>query len=148
MITIKKITEDKKEYLDLLLLADPEESMVDKYLHDGEMFVLFEGDKSVSEVVIKEIDKDICELKNVATSEEFQGRGYASRLIKYVYNEYRDIYKEMQVGTADKGVAFYERIGFKKSHIIKNFFIDNYKEPIYEDGVQCINMIYLSMKLQ
>ena len=39
-MNIKKVTGEKKEYIDLLLLADEQESMIDKYLEKGEMFVL------------------------------------------------------------------------------------------------------------
>ena len=36
---IKKVTGAKKEFLDLLLLADEQENMIDQYLERGEMFV-------------------------------------------------------------------------------------------------------------
>ena len=39
-MNIKKVTGEKKQYLDLLLLADEQEDMIDKYLERGEMFVL------------------------------------------------------------------------------------------------------------
>ena len=37
---IRKITQNKKQFLDLLLLADEQESMVDLYLERGTMYVL------------------------------------------------------------------------------------------------------------
>ena len=37
---IIEITENKKEYLDLLLLADEQEDMIDRYLECGRMYVL------------------------------------------------------------------------------------------------------------
>ena len=37
---IRKVAGHKKEYLDLLLRADEQENMIDKYLEHGEMFVL------------------------------------------------------------------------------------------------------------
>ena len=39
-MNIRQITDNKKQYLDLLLLADPQEDMIDRYLDEGEMFVL------------------------------------------------------------------------------------------------------------
>ena len=42
---------------------------------------------------------------------------------------------------------FYEKCGFEKSHIAKNFFIDNYDHPMYEEGQQLVDMIYLKRKL-
>ena len=38
-MNIRKITNNKKEYIDLLLLADEQEDMIDKYLERGEMFL-------------------------------------------------------------------------------------------------------------
>ena len=35
-----EVTENKKQYLDLLLLADEQEDMVDRYLDNGKMYVL------------------------------------------------------------------------------------------------------------
>ena len=50
-MTITQITENKKQYLDLLLLADEQESMIDRYLERGELFVLEdEGVKAVGVV--------------------------------------------------------------------------------------------------
>lgn len=37
-MTITQITDHKKQYLDLLLLADEQESMIDRYLDRGEFF--------------------------------------------------------------------------------------------------------------
>ena len=37
-MNIRKVTNEKKAYIDLLLLADEQESMIDKYLEHGEMF--------------------------------------------------------------------------------------------------------------
>ena len=40
---IKKVISDKKEFLELLLLADEQESMIDRYLERGDMFVLYDN---------------------------------------------------------------------------------------------------------
>ena len=37
---IIEITESKKQYLELLLLADEQENMIDRYLNKGRMYVL------------------------------------------------------------------------------------------------------------
>ena len=41
-----------------------------------------------------------------------------------------------------------EKCGFVRSHSLPNFFIDNYDHPIYECGVQLIDMIYLRRPLE
>ena len=43
-IKVKIIGNNKKEFLDLLILADEKESMIDKYLYKGELFALYDGD--------------------------------------------------------------------------------------------------------
>ncbi|WP_243684631.1 hypothetical protein [Methanosarcina barkeri] len=52
----------KKQFLDLLLLADEQEDMIDKYLDRGDMFTLYDGDLKSLCVVTRE-DDDIYELK-------------------------------------------------------------------------------------
>ena len=145
---IEKVTDNKKQYLDLLLLADEQENMIDRYLANGDMFALYDDDlKSVCVVVA--IDAETCELKNIATYEKYQGKGYAKALIKFISDFYKNDYKTMLVGTGKVPtiLSFYESCGFEKSHFIKNFFTDNYDHPIFEEGIQLIDMIYLERKL-
>ena len=145
---IEKITNNKKQYLDLLLLADEQEDMIDKYLANGEMFALYDDDlKSVC--VVTAIDGETCELKNIATYKKYQGKGYGKALIKFVFDFYKNNYKTILVGTGEVPtiLSFYESCGFKKSHRIKNFFTDNYNHPMFEEGIQLIDMVYLKKDL-
>ena len=41
LMRIIEVKEDKKQYLDLLLLADEQENMIDRYLDKGKMYVRF-----------------------------------------------------------------------------------------------------------
>ncbi len=145
---IEKITENKKQFLDLLLLADEQENMIDKYLPSGDLFALYDNDlKSVGVVV--PIDKETCELKNIATYEKQQGKGYGKALINYISDVYKNDYKTMLVGTGETPtiLSFYGGCGFEKSHAIKNFFTDNYDHPMFEEGIQLIDMVYLKKEL-
>jgi ribosomal protein S18 acetylase RimI-like enzyme len=141
---VKIIENNKKDYLDLLLLADEQENMIDKYLYRGNVFALYEGDLKSVCVVTKENDGEY-ELKNLATYEKYQGRGYGSNLVKYIFEYYKSNCKTMFVGTGDNPltILFYEHCGFKISHKVKNFFIDNYEKSIFENGIQLVDMIYL-----
>ena len=141
---IIEIVENKKEYLDLLLLADEQEDMIDRYLDKGRMFVL--DDNGIKcECVVTDEGKGVLEIKNIATIPEFQGQGYARALIEFLMKEYRGKYSILQVGTGDSPltIPFYEKCGFVRSHIVPNFFTDNYDHPIYEDGIQLVDMVYL-----
>jgi GNAT superfamily N-acetyltransferase len=145
---IKKITENKKQYLDLLLLADEQEDMIDRYLERGDMFALFEDDLKTVCVVVA-TDHETCELKNIATYKQYQGRGYAKALISYISDYYKNTFKTMLVGTGETPaiLSFYESCGFEKSHRVKNFFTDNYDHPMFEDGIRLVDMVYLKKKL-
>lgn len=149
MVKIKKIIKNKKQFLDLLLLADEQENMIDKYLSNGDLFALYDDDLKTVCVVVT-INSETCELKNIATYEKYQCKGYGRALINYISDFYKNNYKTMQVGTGEtpKILSFYESCGFKKSHRVKNFFINNYDHPMFEDGMQLVDMIYLKKDLQ
>ncbi|MCP9610998.1 GNAT family N-acetyltransferase [Coprobacter tertius] len=147
MYRIREITQNKKFYLDFLISADPDEGMIDRYLEQGYMYVLEVDGNVVSEAVILPLSDTACELKNLATKEDYQGRGYATALIGYLMQRYSRKYDYMYVGTSDSGVSFYQRSGFVLDHVVKDFFVKNYSEPIFENGRQCIDMIYLKRNL-
>lgn len=145
---IVEITANKKEYLELLLLADEQEDMIDHYLEKGKMYVL--DDSGVKcECVITDEGNGILEIKNIATVPEHQGKGYAKTMIEFLIKQYHGQYSVLQVGTGDSPltIPFYEKCGFVRSHIITNFFTDNYDHPIFECGVQLVDMVYLKRPL-
>jgi ribosomal protein S18 acetylase RimI-like enzyme len=145
---ILKVTENKKQYLDLLLLADEQESMIDRYLSVGDLWALYDEDLKTICVVVA-IDSEKCELKNIATYKKYQGQGYGKALINFICDFYKNDFKELLVGTGETSstLRFYENCGFERSNRIKNFFKDNYDHPIFEEGVQLVDMIYLKKKL-
>ena len=110
---ITKVTGNKKDYLELLLLADEQEDMIDKYLEFGEMFVLEDNGVKAECVVTKE-DEGIYELKNIAVDPKSQRKGYGKQLIEFAFHNYPDC-KKMLVGTGDvpSTVHFYTSCGFK-----------------------------------
>lgn len=145
---IKQITDDKKQFLDLLLLGDEQESMIDRYLESGVMFALYE-ENPIAVCVVSHIDETTCELKNIAVDKPFHGQGYGTLLIEYIANYYKDRYKTMLVGTGEVPsiLSFYKRRGFELSHRLKHFFTENYDHPIVEEGVRLIDMVYLKKTL-
>lgn len=145
---IYEIKENKKQYLDLLLLADEQEDMIDRYLDRGTMYVLEDGGIR-AECVVTDEGEGILEIKNLATRPEFQNRGYARALISFVADCYRDRFSILQVGTGDSPltIPFYEKCGFRRSHVIADFFTDHYDHPIIEAGVLLKDMIFLRKML-
>jgi len=144
---IKRITENKDDFMDLLLLGDEQENMIKKYLYRGELFALYDNDLKTVCVVTKEDDKTY-EIKNLATYEKFHGKGYATSMLKYVIEEYKNKCKKILLGTGEnkKILTYYGKFGFIYSHTVKNFFMDNYEHEMFDDGKQLIDMIYLKLE--
>lgn len=147
METVKIVTENKRAYLPLLLEADPDEAMIDRYLDRGTLYVLEEDAAPVAVAVTVALDDTRCELKNIAVDPAAQRRGYGARLIAHVFQAEKGCFTEMLVGTTVPTMPFYERVGFTYSHKIPNFFLDHYPEPIFEGDVQCVDMLYLKRTL-
>ena len=145
---IRKVETDKKRYLDLLLLADEQEDMVDRYLERGTMYVLVDdGVKAVC--VVTDEGNGILELKNIAVEPAAQGKGYGKAIVDFLVRTCTGQYAVLQVGTGDSPstIPFYEACGFRRHHLVKNFFTDHYDHPIYECGMRLVDMVYLQRKL-
>lgn len=144
---LKKI-KDKKKNLDLLLLADPEEEAIDKYIDNCEVFEFYHRDILIGQGAVMELSSTVYEIKNFAIYEKFHNCGYGKILINLLCEKYLENFKNRYiiVGTSEQGVGFYKKCGFQFSHIVKDFFITNYKQPIFENGIQCKDMFYLKFK--
>ena len=112
------------------------------------MFALYEEGIRAVCIVTKE-EADVFELKNIVTVPEYQRNGYGQKLIAFIVDHYKNSGRVLYVGTGNCPaiLRFYEKCGFVRSHRVKNFFIDNYDHPVYEDGQQLIDMIYLKRNL-
>ena len=148
-IVIRKVKENKEQYLELLLEADPSKEMIGKYLDSGEMFALTCKDEVACIAVVAKVDENTCELKNIVTVEKYRGQGYGKKMIKYLADNYKQRYNKMIVGTTENNIPFYVKEGFDKyEKTLKNFFIDNYEEEIWDEGLRCIDMYYYSKELR
>ena len=91
LMRIIEVKEDKKQYLDLLLLADEQENMIDRYLDKCKMYVL--DDNGIKcECIVTDEGNDVLEIKNIATVPDYQGKGYAKSLIDFIVEKYRKQY--------------------------------------------------------
>ena len=144
---IMEVRENKKKYMDLLILADEDEKMIDRYIERGSMYVL--DDNGIKAECVVTDEDGVLEIKNIAVAPEYQKMGYGRRLIDFVESKYKDRYTVMRVGTGDSPltVPFYERLGFKRAYVIKNFFADNYERQIIEAGVRLTDMICLEKSI-
>jgi Predicted P-loop ATPase fused to an acetyltransferase len=145
-VVIRKIEANKKLYIKLLLLADEQENMIDRYLERGTMYALADNE-AIAVCVVTDEGSGVLEIKNIAVDPKRQKQGFGSTLIDFIIKEYKNDYHILQVGTGESPeiINFYEKCGFRQSHRVKNFFIDHYDHPMYEDGVQLVDMIYLQI---
>lgn len=108
----------------LLLEADPEEDIVNKYLKDGDLYILTYNEETACVAAITKVNETCVELKNIATLEKYRGQGFGKKMIKYLFNEYKTKYNRMIVGTTENNIPFYVKQGFDKyEKTIKNFLL-------------------------
>ena len=145
---VYEVVGDKKAYLSLLLLADEQESMIDRYLAAGTMYVLDDGGVR-AQCVVLDVGGGVLEVKSLSVEPEFQRRGYGRALLDFVAETYRGRYDYLQVGTGDSPltVPFYEACGFRRHHVVRDFFTENYDHEIWEGGVLLRDMVYLRKSL-
>lgn len=138
---------------ELLLLADETIDAIEKYIYQSDVYVTHVNGESrpIAAFALYRISDAVIEIKNIAVAGDWQSKGIGSSLITEIMNiAFLENYKNIIVGTTDCGyrqINFYERNGFVKYDLRKNFFIDNYPRPIFENGVLLRDMVLLKLKL-
>lgn len=133
----------------LLLLADPSEQAIGKYLRYSRCFVADNGDTIVGVCILKPSENDVLELMNIAVLPAVQQGGIGSKLLQHVIEICRQSgARRLEVGTGTFGypLAFYQRAGFRVTGIDKDFFLVNYTDPVFENGIQHKDMLRLSLE--
>ncbi|MDD1783665.1 GNAT family N-acetyltransferase [Enterovibrio sp. ZSDZ35] len=134
----------------LLLEADPSASSISTYLLDSFCFAAIEGDNILGACVLQNLIDGVLEINNLAIFPELQCQGLGSLLLQHVIDtaKKRSIRKiELGTGTFGHQLAFYQRFGFRVETLIKDYYIDNYEEPVWEKGIQHKDMLRLSLTL-
>lgn len=132
----------------LLLLADPSEDKLRSYLPGSKCFVASRDGVVVGACVVQALDARAHELMAIAVREDHQQSGYGTALLKHVIELFRAAgARQLEVGTGTFGyqLAFYQRQGFRVTRIDHDFFVRNYPEPIFEDGIQLFDMLRLTL---
>ena len=148
-MNIEIISINKKRFLPLLLLADEQESMIDRYLERGDLFVMNDGQHTIAVAVVTDEGDGTCELKNLAVAPDRQRKGYGRQMVEFLCRHYANVCHTMLVGTGDsrRTVSFYKNNGFTYSHTVPGFFTANYDHPIIEEGKTLTDMISFRKKL-
>ncbi|MGP4072043.1 GNAT family N-acetyltransferase [Piscibacillus sp. B03] len=150
-MNIRKLTKHEVPPMDLLLLADPSISLINDYLEKGECYVAEIEERIVGVYVLLPTKHETVELINIAVAEEYHGKGIGKKLVlDAIQQAKRGGYQTIEIGTGNSSIhqlALYQKCGFRIMTIDHDFFIKNYDEEIYENGIQCRDMIRLAQDL-
>ncbi|QWU18488.1 GNAT family N-acetyltransferase [Paenibacillus sophorae] len=149
---IRMLASDEPPPYELLLIADPSRELVDRYLEQGTCYIAVLPEeafpqKPVGVFVLLPRDAETVEIMNIAVREDAQGKGIGRRLLQAAIeiakaSEVRNI----EIGTGNSSIhqlALYQKCGFRITSVDRDFFVRNYKEAIYENGIPCRDMIRL-----
>lgn len=125
----------------LLLLADETIEIIQRYIDACDLWVIADARKLLGVCAVKCSSNDSAEIMNIAIQKEYQAQGLGTRLIQHVLQSYLSY--QICVGTptvADPQIRFYERNGFRRAFVRKDYYLQQYPHPIMEIGKQLIDM--------
>lgn len=144
---VRKLQHQEPIPYDLLLLADETIETIDRYIFKADIYVIEKEGSPIAAYVLYRLNADETEIKNIAVEVEYQGKGIGKLLLKdAILKAGLQGYKAVIIGTADaaiKPLYIYQKAGFEIFDIKKNFFTENYPEPIIENGIQLKHMLML-----
>ena len=150
-LNVKKVDSREEIPWKLLELADPSTNNIEKYLVSGTCYVARINCDIIGVIVLDELNTSVIEVKNISIKDSFQRKGYGKFLLRYAEKVSKQLgYYKLKIGTGNSSIgqlALYQKLGFEILRIDKNFFIQNYKQPIFENGIQCKHMIILEKEL-
>ncbi len=144
---IRQLGNSEKTPYDLLLLADETTEAINRYIFKSEIYILELENKAIALYAFYVLNKEDVEIKNIAVAKEYQRQGMGRLLLKDAVDRARSRgFRRVIIGTGDVSTMpmhFYQKEGFEVFSVKKNFFTDNYPDPIYEKGVRLIDMVML-----
>ncbi|HZG60099.1 MAG TPA: GNAT family N-acetyltransferase [Anoxybacillus sp.] len=150
-MNIRQLHENEQPPMDLLLLADPSEKLINEYIQREQCFAAEMDQRIVGIYVLLPTRPETVELVNIAVDENEQGKGIGKQLVLHaIENAKQQGYKTMEIGTGNSSIgqlALYQKCGFRITGVDRDFFVKHYPEPIFENGIQCRDMIRLSIDL-
>ncbi|HHF2902123.1 TPA: GNAT family N-acetyltransferase [Vibrio alginolyticus] len=136
--------------LELLLEADPSEANISSYLSDSWCFSASECTQMLGVCVVKPMSPDVAEIYNVSVNPRYQGKGIGSKLLEFALSQLsRKGIQRVELGTGTFGyqLTYYQRAGFRVESVLKDHFLLNYVEPIFENGIQHKDMLRLYIEI-
>jgi ribosomal protein S18 acetylase RimI-like enzyme len=150
-VNIRLLVATEDAPIELLLLADPSEEIIKDYLRRGECLVALNNEEIIGILVLIKTRPETIEIVNIAVREDFQGLGIGKKLILNAIEKAKtQNAKTIEIGTGNSSIdqlIIYQKCGFRITGIDRDFFTRHYNEMIYENGIQCRDMIRLSLDL-
>lgn len=150
-INIKRVDENEEIPYELLYLADPSKESINDYISRGNLYIASIENEVVGAYVILKTRPLTAEIMNISVNEAYQKKGIGKVLIKHSISTSKNLnIKTLEVGTGNSSIyqlAFYQKCGFRIIGVDKDFFKKHYNEKIIENGIECIDMIRMSMDL-
>lgn len=150
-INIKRVVEYIEIPYELLYLADPSKESINDYISRGDLYVAYIENEVVGAYVILKTRSLTAEIMNISVKEAYQQKGIGKVLIEHAISTSKNLnIKTLEVGTGNSSIyqlAFYQKCGFRIVGVDKDFFKKHYNENIVENGIECVDMIRMSMDL-
>lgn len=137
-LTIHRVPPEQAP-MDLLLEADPSEKLVKSYLAKSHCYVAFDSEEIVGVYVLCPLNESTLELMNIAVRPELRGWGTGTKMLRHAIDSAKKLgAKRLELGTGTFGyqLAFYQKAGFRVREVEYDYFLNNYDEPIVEDGIR------------
>ncbi|MBT2621167.1 MULTISPECIES: GNAT family N-acetyltransferase [Chryseobacterium] len=142
-----KVDQESDIPYELLLLADETREAIDQYIFKSDIYILHDNLRDIAVMALYKNNDAELEIKNMAVISDFRSQGIGTFLIDRAKEiAKQNHFSSLLVGTSDTGfqqIRFYEKNDFVKKEIRKDFFIENYSTPIFENGIQMRDMIVL-----
>jgi ribosomal protein S18 acetylase RimI-like enzyme len=141
---------NKEIPIDLLLLSDPSEEVISEYINSSVNFVARYDDKIVGALLLLKTRPRTMEIMNISVYEEYQNKGIGKQLIRAAIEYAKENKtKKLEIGTGNPGVIqmmLYQKCGFRIIGVELDYFRKNHEEKIFENGIECRDMIRMEME--
>ena len=150
-LVIMPVIDEAKIPYDLLLIADPSRKNIDAYISKSFIYAAYIHSELIGCYVLCPIDQETIEIMNIVVSQDQQNKGIGTKLLNDAFKKSRAKgFKKIKVGTGNSSLGqlhLYKKAGFQITEVLPDYFRENYDEPIFENGMECRDMIVLEASL-
>ena len=148
---IRELRIDETPPINLPLNTDPSKKQVEEFLKHGVCFIAEVIGKIIGVILLNQISSNKLEIKNISLADDYQDKGTGKELINFTINYAKQKnYSYICIVTGNSSInqlAIYQKCDFRIIDIDFDFFRNNHDDPIYENGIECRDMIRLQMEL-